>query len=102
MISATVIVVLAALAGWLLGLTAHALRVGQWRDPGARVAWTATAGLATAALLLASLGLCLLTRGAGFLLVLPVGLMTGSLGAWRASQSFGSAKATSERPPGAP
>jgi len=93
MISATGIVVLAALAGWLVGLTAHAFRVVRWKDPGARALWATTAGLGVGAILLSSLALCLLTHGPGFLLVIAAGVIVGSIGAWHASDALGSADA---------
>ena len=99
MISATAIVVLAVLAGWLIGLSAHARRVVRWKDPGARVAWAATAGLGVAGLLLASLALCLLTRGVFFALVIPASAIAGSIGAWRAGQALGGGESGRNRPP---
>jgi hypothetical protein len=86
MISATVIIMLAALAGWLLGLADHALRRSRWRDPGARLAWAAGAGIGAAGTLLASLAMCLLTRSAVFLLSIPTASSAGAIGAWRASE----------------
>ncbi len=90
MISATVIVVLAALAGWLIGLTAHAFHVVQWKDPGARATWAGTAGLGVGAALLASLALGLLTGRLAFLLAIPATVITGSIAAWRVSEALGS------------
>ena len=85
-ISAALIVMLAALAGWLAGLTAHAFRAIRWRDPGARLAWGFAAAIAAGGMLLATLALCLLTLRPVFLLAIPASLTLGALGAWRASE----------------
>ena len=85
-ISAALIVMLAALTGWLAGLTAHAFRATRWQDPGARVVWGVGAGIGAGGALLMSLALCLLTRPAVFLLAIPASLTVGALGAWRANE----------------
>lgn len=97
-ISATTIVVLAALAGWLIGLTAHAFHVVQWKDPGARAVWAAGSGLGIGTALLASIGVSLLTRGPVFLLAIPVALTAGTIGAWRASELLQPRETDGEHP----
>lgn len=86
MISAALMIMLAGLSGWIIGLTAHAFLATRWRDPGARVAWAVGASATAGGTLLASLALCLVTRPTVFLLAIPVSLSAGAIGAWRASE----------------
>jgi hypothetical protein len=78
----TSIIMLAA----LVGLTAHASRASNWRDPGARCAWALGAGIAAAVSLLGSLTLSVLTRPVVFVVAALGMLAAGGISAWRASE----------------
>jgi hypothetical protein len=87
-IAATVSVTAALLCGWLAGLTAHALTVTRWRDPGARAAWLAGAGTGAATALITSIAVCVLTLSAIWLLAVAGCLGAGGLTGWRASDAL--------------
>ena len=91
MISLTAILSFAVLAGWTLGLSAHARAVARWEDPGARLAWTLLAGAVICAAGAAALAITLLSRGALWL-TLPAGALTVASGlGWHASDRLSAA-----------
>jgi hypothetical protein len=92
MISLTATLSFAALAGWTLGLSAHARAVARWEDPGARLAWTLLAGAVICAAGLGALVITLLSRGALWLTA-PAGALTvaAALG-WHTSDRLSAAR----------
>jgi hypothetical protein len=96
----SLIVILAALAGWLAGLTAHTFAVSRWNDPGARAAWAAMASVGIAVTLLPSLALGLEARSGPFLSVIPASLLGGGVLAWRVSEGLRSLHHATNGPPG--
>ena len=92
MISLTATLSFAALAGWTLGLSAHARAVARWEDPGARLAWKLLAGAVICAAGASALVITLLSRGALWLTA-PASALTLAAGlGWHASDRLSAAK----------
>jgi hypothetical protein len=101
MIAAAAVLSAALLAGWLAGLTRHALTFTRWRDRGARAAWTAAAAMIATPALLIALALCLSSLPRLWLLALCAAVVIGERGGWRASHAIRLALPPSANPPAA-
>ena len=82
----TTITVTGLLAGWMVGLTAHARYATGWRDPAARAAWQTVTALVVFGCLLVALILILIGGNHLSWALLFGGIAAGGWSGWRAAE----------------